>query len=224
MFIKIDGGETDSIQTARSFLSYDDAVAFCKSRNLATVELVIKDDESEYTMAVRSKHVKPPEEDIQQSGPAETKDEAGFCSSITPDSESTVPAEIGACDLEIKQEADECRLHAEGEEPEPGLGETEMLVVAVDESEVAIASYAKFEKAAEAPEFHFHPPEKCDVCGVGLSGRSFFVDGRVGESGEWRDMCSQCFFLGGARIGPGKGQLYHRQNDGRWLLVGGFGQ
>ena len=55
MFIKSDGGETMCIENARSFLSYDDAVRFCRGKNLTSVELVVHmDDNSEVTVPVPS--------------------------------------------------------------------------------------------------------------------------------------------------------------------------
>ena len=55
MFIKSDGGETEFIQMARSFCSYDEAVAFCRGKHLAGVELVVQDDDKqEFTVAVPS--------------------------------------------------------------------------------------------------------------------------------------------------------------------------
>lgn len=58
MFIKSDGGETKSIDMARSFVSYDDAVAFCKANKLTHVELVVRvDDQSEYTVPVKPRHL-----------------------------------------------------------------------------------------------------------------------------------------------------------------------
>ena len=54
MFIKSDGGETKFIDMARSFLSFDDAVAFCRGKQLTNVELVVHmDDQSELTMPVK---------------------------------------------------------------------------------------------------------------------------------------------------------------------------
>ena len=58
MFIKSDGGQTRSIESARSFVSYDDAVAFCRANKLTTVELVVHaDDKSEYTIPVQPRHL-----------------------------------------------------------------------------------------------------------------------------------------------------------------------
>lgn len=60
MFIKSDGSQTKSIDMARSFVSYDDAVAFCKANHLTTVELVVHtDDSSEFTVAVSPRHLAP---------------------------------------------------------------------------------------------------------------------------------------------------------------------
>ena len=58
MFIKSDGGETTNIQMARSFGSYDEAIAFCRGKNLTTVELVVHmDDNSQFTMAMPRKRL-----------------------------------------------------------------------------------------------------------------------------------------------------------------------
>ena len=42
MFIKSDGKETVFIELARSFESYDEAIVFCKRKNLKDVELVVQ--------------------------------------------------------------------------------------------------------------------------------------------------------------------------------------
>ncbi|HZO83746.1 MAG TPA: hypothetical protein VFC26_00910 [Verrucomicrobiae bacterium] len=58
MFIRSDGGETKSIDMARSFVSYDDAVAFCKANKLTAVELVVHaDDKSVSTIKVPARHL-----------------------------------------------------------------------------------------------------------------------------------------------------------------------
>ena len=59
MFIKSDGGETISIDQARSFASYDEAVAFCRGKFFKNVELVLQmEDNSEVAVAVASKHLR----------------------------------------------------------------------------------------------------------------------------------------------------------------------
>ncbi|HTD87402.1 MAG TPA: hypothetical protein VK850_12560 [Candidatus Binatia bacterium] len=58
MFIKSDGGETQCIEMARSFMSYDEAVAFCKGKQLRNVELVVHmDDNSEQTLSLPARHL-----------------------------------------------------------------------------------------------------------------------------------------------------------------------
>ena len=58
MFIKSDGGETNRIEMARSFVSYDEAVAFCRAKQLNGVELVAHmDDHSEITVPVPRQHI-----------------------------------------------------------------------------------------------------------------------------------------------------------------------
>jgi hypothetical protein len=58
MFIKSDGGETKSFEMARSFASYDEAVAFCKGKCLTSVELVVHmDDNSQLTVPVQRRHL-----------------------------------------------------------------------------------------------------------------------------------------------------------------------
>src|SRR5687767_3521660 len=53
LFINSDGGETASIDLARCFASFDDAVAFCKANRLTGVDLVAQmDDKSEMTLAL----------------------------------------------------------------------------------------------------------------------------------------------------------------------------
>lgn len=231
MFIKFDGGETDSFQSARLFLSYDEAVAFCIAHGLAKVELVVHTEgESEYTVPVPTEYVIAGEDDgdaeiyVQDNGrPTEANEEPEAYSVIMPASTLQVFEQTGACDRDIglAVQVHQSDRRSEGC-PEVKDEEGNALVILLDETEAAISEYADFEQAGHAPEFHFSPPEKCDSCGVDLRERWFFVDGRIRESGEWRDMCSRCFFATGARIGWGKGQLYQRQADGRWLLVGGF--
>jgi len=242
MFVKFDGGETQSIDTARCFLNYDEAVAFCKAKNLGAVELVVHtDDQSEYTLSVPTKYLAPGEEDdatapdVQHSGPsAEAEVEPAFHESRTSDSESNAGAALTAARdaqiafagqaPEVDLEADTLHSHITCTEcHRESPVETEALPADVDEWDAAISSYAQFEISTHQPEFHFNPPAACDVCGVELKRRWFFVDGRIAESGEWRDICSHCFFTNDGKIGPGKGRLYQRLTDGRWLLVGGFG-
>jgi hypothetical protein len=58
MFIKSDGGETQVIEMARAFGSYDEAINFCRGKQIKRVELVVHmDDNSEMIMAVPSRRL-----------------------------------------------------------------------------------------------------------------------------------------------------------------------
>jgi hypothetical protein len=217
MFIKSDGGETKSFQTARFFLSYDEAVAFCRTHKLAPVELVVhEEDQAEYIVPVQPAIWK--EENTADEVDGHYKGQVTDAKDETePEAFVDQSPNTGdiAMSIEVEEAEREPQVYRENDYAGGGAAE-------LDEYEIAISEYARFEKAAEAPEFHFSPARECDLCGAKLAGRWFFVDGCVRESGEWRDMCSHCFFVKGGKIGPGKGLLYQRQRDGRWLLVGGF--
>ena len=230
-FIKFDGAETDSFQSARLFLSFDEAVAFCQTHNLAEVELVVRTEgESEYTLPVPTEYVIVGEEEdgnetyVQRDAQATATTEAYEASAgAVPEATVQIFEEtpVPERDIGLAVQVHETPRQTEASPTAPE-DEDDTLCILLDETEAAILEYADFEQAAHALEYHSSPPERCDCCGADLSERWFFVDGRVRGSGEWRDLCSQCFFTTGARIGWGKGQLYQRQADGRWLLVGGF--
>ena len=58
MFVKNDGGQTKSIDMARAFVSYDDAIAFCRANKLSAMEMVVHaDDKSEYTIPMQRRHL-----------------------------------------------------------------------------------------------------------------------------------------------------------------------
>lgn len=64
------------------------------------------------------------------------------------------------------------------------------------------------------------PPEKCDTCDAPIT--NMFVDGKT-TMGPWGCLCSACFLLGPGigKLGPGLGQKYEKQPDGKWLKTGG---
>lgn len=49
---------------------------------------------------------------------------------------------------------------------------------------------------------------------------SNFVDGKT-NNGKWAIMSERSFTKFGIGLGTGKGQLYEKQVDGRWLKTGG---
>jgi hypothetical protein len=70
-------------------------------------------------------------------------------------------------------------------------------------------------------KYHLDAPERCDVCSVPLAGELFFLDGRLRANPVWANMCADCSVYQAEGIGWGKGQLYQKERDGRWLMVGG---
>lgn len=61
----------------------------------------------------------------------------------------------------------------------------------------------------------------CDICESKITGRHF-IDGKLANSMEWGLMCPKCHLMEGSGFGEGKGQLYTRTEDDRWLLTYGF--
>jgi hypothetical protein len=60
------------------------------------------------------------------------------------------------------------------------------------------------------------PPRSCQVCDQPI--KDVFVDGMT-QWGPWGFMCPTCHALHGEGIGTGKGQMYQRQADDRWLKI-----
>lgn len=61
----------------------------------------------------------------------------------------------------------------------------------------------------------------CDICEFKITGLHF-IDGLLVNSMEWGLMCPKCHLIEGSGFGEGKGQLYTRTEDDRWLLTYGF--
>jgi len=70
-------------------------------------------------------------------------------------------------------------------------------------------------------KYHLDVPEDCDVCSIPLAGETYFSDGRLRGKATWANMCADCTVYRGAGIGWGTGQLYRKEADGQWLMVGG---
>lgn len=70
-------------------------------------------------------------------------------------------------------------------------------------------------------EYYVDPPDQCDICSIPLSAEKFMSDGQLREHAAWANMCADCTIYYGSGIGWGTGQLYRKESDGRWLLVGG---
>ena len=88
-------------------------------------------------------------------------------------------------------------------------------------------------RAEEEQSFCYDELETCNLCGANLVSLGYVIDGEVkatttvavpdGTSmGQWAYMCPSCFAQHGVGVKWGSGQLYELQEDGQWLLVGGF--
>lgn len=63
------------------------------------------------------------------------------------------------------------------------------------------------------------PPAECDTCSTPIT--TVFYDADTGRG--WACMCPSCQTLGPGlgRVGPGRGQKYEKQADGKWLKTEG---
>jgi hypothetical protein len=61
-------------------------------------------------------------------------------------------------------------------------------------------------------------PTQCDLCAEPIT--DTFIDGKT-IMGPWANMCSNCYEEKGVGLGIGRGQLYGKQADGRWLKTKG---
>ena len=64
---------------------------------------------------------------------------------------------------------------------------------------------------------------ECDKCGRSFTSETLMIDAlMVPGTGTWGNVCTECATKAGAQIGWGKGQLYRKTEDDKWLLVAGF--
>ena len=52
--------------------------------------------------------------------------------------------------------------------------------------------------------------------------QKYLADCELKNQPGWSLMCAECFSKHGKGIGYGVGQLYMKQDNGKWLKVGGF--
>jgi hypothetical protein len=60
--------------------------------------------------------------------------------------------------------------------------------------------------------------DKCEICRQSLT--ETVVDGKT-LMGPWALMCPACYSNYGLGLGTGRGQMYKRQSNGRWLKTAG---
>ncbi len=58
------------------------------------------------------------------------------------------------------------------------------------------------------------PPAHCDLCKAPI--KKVFVDGKTAY-GPWAHMCRKCHLTQGGLLGTGRGQLYRKDAEGRWV-------
>lgn len=93
---------------------------------------------------------------------------------------------------------------------------------AITDAEQTVARFADEDEGRRRGLSYANPSATCGNCGDELSERQVFIDGRLRSSLMWSCLCAECFLEEAEGIGWGVGQLYRRQPDGEWLLVGGF--
>ncbi|MCB2206227.1 hypothetical protein KQI65_15900 [bacterium] len=86
----------------------------------------------------------------------------------------------------------------------------------------AMSEYLAVQRGDKPSRYRTSPPDECDLCGRSFRDLDYLVDGRVGKGLRWADMCVNCFAVNGGVVGWGSGQMYQKQSDGKWLLVGGY--
>lgn len=91
----------------------------------------------------------------------------------------------------------------------------------VDEAERELAGRAERAIAAHREAEYAYGAERCDMCRRSFETCGLFVDGAT-STGAWANMCATCFQREGTGLGWGRGQLYARQRNGDWRLVGGI--
>jgi len=91
-----------------------------------------------------------------------------------------------------------------------------------EESDKILSKFVDLELAEKKHLHSIPPPEKCDLCSCAFSDGLFFVDGAVEGEHCWANMCSVCFLEHGKGVCWGSGQMYMRQDSGKWLMVAGF--
>lgn len=69
-------------------------------------------------------------------------------------------------------------------------------------------------------KYYVNPPDKCDLCSAPID--RFLYDVALPlHRGSWANICQICYINSTARLGPGKGQKFERQEDGRYKLIAG---
>lgn len=66
---------------------------------------------------------------------------------------------------------------------------------------------------------HLKEGAQCDLCSTVIE--DVLYDVRIPSTGRWGNLCYSCFTAQRASLGPGFGQRYLKQPDGRYLKTNG---
>jgi hypothetical protein len=91
-----------------------------------------------------------------------------------------------------------------------------------DASEEKLAALVKRAEVQLKEAQYAYDIDHCDACGGSFESRGLFIDGALNGQIGWANMCAPCFLNKGTGVGWGVGQLYAKQQNGRWRLVAGF--
>ena len=76
---------------------------------------------------------------------------------------------------------------------------------------------------ANKEQSYYYGKVECEICHCDFTDQQYLADcGIKGHPVAWSLMCASCYSKHGKGIGYGVGQLYMKQDNGKWLKVGGF--
>ena len=90
------------------------------------------------------------------------------------------------------------------------------------ESLTSLDSVARIKHGKKRKRYFLGAPDDCNICKESLIAQKYIVDGKSKTHNRWLFMCEECFLTHGAAIGWGFGQLFLREGQRKWLLVGDF--
>jgi hypothetical protein len=112
------------------------------------------------------------------------------------------------------------------EQPESEINKIIVAMLNADrfgtEPPMDIAGFMRTESAYDGSriETSSEPPDSCDQCGRDLGEMGYVFDACTTENLMWSWMCPPCFFGLGCGVGEGWGQLYFREHDQTFLVIG----
>lgn len=87
--------------------------------------------------------------------------------------------------------------------------------------EKKLMAQENFEVATKLGRYWHEDKTTCDICKVKITGRHM-IDGKLHGVAEFALMCPKCHQAKGSGFGDGKGQLYTKIEQGKWLMTYGF--